>query len=205
MHYRIDDDPKGNIAMTETTTPTNLNGLDVYELDKTLFAVAKQPELAQVQFALESEWLDGCHQRAVTGPCKQNGEVVENRTARYTLESDEPAALLGTDKSTSPAEYILQALAGCYAVTFPKNATVRNIHLTSLSFDLETDFDLQGFLGLADDVKPGTQEIRIAVTAEASNATAEELEELTRSVEGQSPIRDTLANPVTVSTTLVTE
>lgn len=193
------------MKMTETTASTTLNGLDVYELDKTLFAVAKQPELGQVQFALESDWIDGCHQRSTTGPCRQNGSEVESRTARYTMESDEPAALLGTDKATSPAEYVLQALAGCYAVTFAKNATVRNIELTSLRFDLETDIDLQGFLGLADDVRPGAQEIRIAVSASSSNATIEQLEELTRSVEGQSPIRDTLANPVTVRTTLTTE
>ena len=189
--------------MTNTSSTLTINGVDKQALDATIDAVRETPALAQVTFSLGSEWLDGCHQRSTTGELHQNGELVSSREASYVLESDEPAALLGTDKAASPAEYVLQALAGCYAVTYATNAAVRGIELSSLRLEMQTDFDLQGFLNLDDSVRPGAQEIRINVHAESPNASTEQLQELTDAVQKRSPIRDTLANPVQVVTTLV--
>lgn len=186
-----------------TSSTTTINGVDKQALDATIDAVRQTPALAQVTFSLNSEWLDGCHQRSTTGDLRQNGDLVSTREASYVLESDEPAALLGTDKAASPGEYVLQALAGCYAVTYATNAAIRGIELSSLKLEMQTDFDLQGFLNLDDSVRPGAQEIRINVHAESPNASAEQLQELTDAVQKRSPIRDTLANPVQVVTTLV--
>lgn len=177
-----------------------LNGIDKVALDATMKALRENPDLAKVTFALESEWLRGCHQRSVTGRLRQNGQVVESRSSTYVLESDEPAALLGTDTAASPGEYILQALAGCYAVTYATNASARGIELTSLKLNLEADFDLQGFLNLDDSVRPGAQEIKVTVHVEAANATRQQLEQLTEIVQNRSPIRDTLCGPVQVTT-----
>ncbi|WP_110207261.1 OsmC family protein [Nocardioides daejeonensis] len=185
-----------------TITTGVINGVDTDALAETIAAVRTDPTLAQVTFTLGSEWGGGCHQRATTGPVRQSGAEVESRTARYTLESDEPAALLGTDLAASPAEYVLQALAGCYAVTFAANAAARGIELSSLRFDLETDFDLQGFLNVDDSVRPGAQEVRVVVHATSTNAERSALEELCTAVQQRSPIRDTLASPVRVTTTL---
>jgi uncharacterized OsmC-like protein len=181
---------------------TDLNGVDTQALADTVAALRAEPALAQVTFTLGSEWTEGCRQRSTTGPVRQDGAEVESRTARYTLESDEPVALLGTDRAASPGEYVLQALAGCYAVTFAANAAVRGIELSSLRFDLEADFDLQGFLNLDDSVRPGAQEVRVQVHAESPNAGREQLEELTAAVQQRSPVRDTLASAVQVTTTL---
>ncbi|WP_435198664.1 OsmC family protein [Janibacter sp. GS2] len=180
-----------------------MNGIDTEALSATLDAVGRDPGLADVTFGLESEWLDGCHQRASTTDLRQNGEVVETHTTRYTMESDEPAALLGTDKAASPAEYVLQALAGCYAVTFAANAAARGIELDSLRLDMRADLDLHGFLGLDESVRPGVQEVRVDVHATSSNSSREQLQELTDAVQQRSPIRDTLASAVTVKTILV--
>lgn len=188
--------------MTTQINDSMLNGVDTAALAATRDAVRENPSLAQVTFALDSSWIEGCHQSATTGAVRQNGEVVEDRTARYVLESDEPAALLGTDKAASPGEYVLQALAGCYAVTFATNAASRGIKLDSLKLEMEVDFDLQGFLNTNAAVRPGAQGIRVTVHAESPNATRSELEELTQAVQARSPIRDTLANPVEITTLL---
>ncbi|MFK4146590.1 OsmC family protein [Streptomyces sp. NPDC004065] len=188
--------------MTTSSTSGVINGVDTGALFETIEAVRNEPALAQVTFTLGSEWVDGCHQSASTGPVRQNGSEIETKTARYSLESDEPAALLGTDKAASPGEYILQALAGCYAVTFAANAASRGIELSTLRFDLEADFDLQGFLNLDDTVRPGAQEVRVTVHAESPNASRAQLEELTQAVQQRSPIRDTLASAVQVTTSL---
>ncbi|MGH3357657.1 MAG: OsmC family protein [Nocardioidaceae bacterium] len=179
-----------------------INGVDTEALSETMDAVREEPGLAHVTFGLESDWIDGCHQKASTKDLLQNGEVVETRTARYTMESDEPAALLGTDNAASPGEYVLQALAGCYAVTFAANAAAREIKLDTLRLDMQADFDLHGFLGLDESVRPGAQEIRVDVHATSSNASRDELRELTELVQQRSPIRDTLAGAVTVTTVL---
>lgn len=180
-----------------------INGVDTEALAATLEAVREEPGLAHVTFGLESNWIDGCHQKAETTDLLQNGEIVQSRTARYVLESDEPAALLGTDNAASPGEYVLQALAGCYAVTFAANAAARNIELDTLRLEMHTDFDLHGFLGLDDKVRPGAQEVRVDVYATSKTSSQDELRELTKVVEQRSPIRDTLANSVSVKTTLV--
>ncbi len=179
-----------------------INGVDTDALAATIDAVRQEPGLARVTFGLESKWVTGCHQKASTTDLVQNEEVVATRTARYSMESDEPTALLGTDKAASPGEYVLQALAGCYAVTFAANAAARDIELDSLRLDMEADFDLHGFLGLDDAVRPGAQEVRVEVHATSSNASREQLRELTETVQRRSPIRDTLAGPVTVKTAL---
>lgn len=180
-----------------------INGVDTKALEMTLDAVRETPGLAHVTFGLESNWVTGCHQKAVTTDLIQNNEVVSSRSARYVLESDEPAALLGTDKAASPGEIVLQALAGCYAVTYAANAAMRNIELDSLRLEMFADFDLHGFLGLDEKVRPGAQEIRVDVHATSNNATQEQLQELTEAVEKHSPIRDTLVSAITVKTTLV--
>ncbi len=119
------------------------------------------------------------------------------------MTSDEPTALLGTDTAVSPAEYVLQALAGCYTVTLTANAASRGIELKSFRLELEGDIDLRGFLGIDTAIRPGVQQLRVRVHIEAPDATREQLEELISLVESRSPIRDTLVNPVDVVTTLV--
>lgn len=185
-----------------TQTPSTLNGVDREALNSTLDAVRKDPHLAQVSFTLGANWTGGCRQSAVTGATRQAGHTIADRTARYTLESDEPAALLGSDTAASPGEYVLQALAGCYAVTFATHAASRGIELSALRLDMEADFDLQGFLGLDEDTRPGAQEIRVTVHAESPNTPREGLRELTELVQRHSPIHDTLAHEVRVSTSL---
>lgn len=180
-----------------------INGIDQDALFATIDAVKQQPELAQVSFNLNSEWLQGCHQRATTGDVMQNGSPIESRKTAFVLESDEPSELLGTDKAASPAELILHALAGCYAVTYAMNAAADDIELSSLRLEMTADVDLQGSLNTNDQVRPGLQQIRIQVHATSPNTSQDRLEELTRTVEKRSPIRDTLVSPVEVHTTLV--
>jgi uncharacterized OsmC-like protein len=182
-----------------------INGVNTDALAETVKAVTGAPGLANVTFQLESAWQSGCRQTAMTKALVQDGAPVSSRTTTHVLESDEPVALLGTDHAASPGEYILQALAGCYAVTFATQAAIRGIELSSLRLELQADFDLHGFLGLDDNVRPGAQEVRVLIHAESPNAAREDLEELTDAVQARSPIRDTLAAAVSVRTLLAAD
>ncbi|SDO57925.1 Uncharacterized OsmC-related protein [Streptomyces sp. cf386] len=179
-----------------------VNEIDVNALHNTIDAVQATPALGQVTFAVDGSWQGGCRLDARTGTLTQGGEQDEKRVAKYTMSSDEPAALLGTDTAVSPAEYLLQALAGCYTVTIATLAASQGIELGSVRLELEGDVDLRGFLGIAPAIRPGLGQVRVRVHAEAPGATREQLEELIALVENRSPIRDTLVNPVGVVTTL---
>lgn len=118
------------------------------------------------------------------------------------MSSDEPTALLGTDSAVSPAEYLLQALAGCYTVTLAALASAQGVELEAYRLELEGDIDLQGFLGIDPTVRPGLQQVRVRLDVDAPGTSRERLQELVSLVESRSPIRDTLVSPVDVVTTL---
>jgi hypothetical protein len=81
------------------------------------------------------------------------------------------------------------------------NAAARDIKVESLSFSMQGDIDLHGFLGLSDRVRPGYQNIRLSCRVK-SDAPREKLEELWAYVQRTSPVLDIVRNPVPVSLTI---
>ncbi|BAH55437.1 OsmC family protein [Rhodococcus opacus] len=183
-------------------TKQTVNGVDLQALNETIEAVRGDRALGKVSFAVNGEWQGGFRVNSQTGGLTQAGQVDNSRLGKFTMSSDEPAPLLGTDTAVSPAEYVLQALAGCYTVTLAANAASRGIELESYKLELEADFDLASFLGVAPEEAPGAREIRVKVDLSAPGATREELQDLVDTVQKRSPIRDTLVRPVDVVTTL---
>jgi uncharacterized OsmC-like protein len=181
---------------------STINGVDLDALDDTIEAVTNQRGLGRVTFSVDGAWEGGFRLRAATGSLVQDGRADGARAGRFAMTSDEPTALLGSDTAASPAEHLLQALAGCYTVTLAANAAARGITLEGYRLSLEADFDLAGFLGIDEDQTPGAQQIRVKIDLDAPNATREQLDELVEVVESRSPIRDTLMRPIDVTTTL---
>lgn len=179
-----------------------VNGVNLDQLTATIEAVRGDRALGEVTFSVGGQWEDGFKLRAATGALTQAGQKDESRAGKFEMRSDEPASLLGTDTSVSPAEYVLQALAGCYTVTLTANAASKGIELKSFQLNLEADFDLASFLGVAPEEHPGASQIRVNVELDAPGSSREELEELIEIVQQRSPIRDTLIRPVDVVTTL---
>lgn len=185
--------------MTTTTKPY----LDIDAVRATVEAVRQQPALGKVTFNMKSRATGGVALETKTGPILQNGVPDASRNAKFTLVSDEPVALLGTDTGVSPAEYALKALAGCYGVTLTSLAASRGIQLDKIELDLNFDIDLNGFLGIDESVRKGAQAIRVDVQLESEGASREELGDLVSALESHSPLHDTFANPVSVSARLV--
>jgi uncharacterized OsmC-like protein len=116
------------------------------------------------------------------------------------LEADEPPALLGTDLAPNAGEAALHALSSCMSVTYAYAAAAMGIDISSLSFDLETDTDLRGFLELDKSIRPGLSQIRVKVNL-ACNDTPEQVKELHERVLRTSPLYDTFKNPVDIKVT----
>ncbi|MFE8989958.1 OsmC family protein [Streptomyces collinus] len=181
---------------------TVINDIDVQALEDTTAAVEANPQLGQATFSVDGAWQGGCRLTAQTGALTQAGERDESRVAKYTMSSDEPAALLGTDTAVSPAEYLLQALAGCYTVTLAALGAAQGIELKGFRLELEGAIDLRGFLGIDPAIRRGLQQVRVHLHVDAPDTPREQIEELIALVENRSPIRDILVSPVDVVTTL---
>lgn len=184
---------------TATTQPN----VDQTAVEATVAAVSAQRELGQVTFTMRSQSTGGLTAKTQTGPMIQAGNPDESRLGKFTLHSDEPLGLLGTDTAVSPAEYLLKSLAGCYTATLAFLAAARNITLDEVRLTLGFETDLSGFLGIDKTVRKGAKQVSIDVEIDSAGTPRQELEELVKALEDTSPIRDTIANPVAVTTRLV--
>jgi uncharacterized OsmC-like protein len=185
--------------MSETLTARN--GIDVDQLLATIQAVRADPAVAAFTFQASSRWQSGTHNRGQIGRFLHAGQEDESREETFQPDGDEPPVLLGRNQGPNAVELLLQALGFCYAVGYVANAAARGIEITRMDYELEGDLDVRPFLGL-DGPRPGFTEIRAKGIVSSPNATPEQLEDLCRYVQDTSPVRDCLANPVPVRTTL---
>lgn len=186
---------------TSTPIATVVNGVNVDQLIGTINAIKDNPSLARFQFRAETEWEDGGHSRTTIKSFYGAGQEDASRAKSFVLEGDEPPVLLGGNAGPNAVEAVLHALASCLSVGFIYNAAAQGINVESLTFRLEGDIDLHGFLGLSDRVRPGYQNIRLSYRVK-SNAPREKLEELCEYVQKTSPVLDIIRNPVPVSINL---
>ncbi|HSJ54057.1 MAG TPA: OsmC family protein [Anaerolineae bacterium] len=177
------------------------NGVNVEQLVATMDAIRRNPELARFRFRAHNAWIDGGHSRTTIQGFYGAGQEDTSRTKPHILEGDEPAVLLGSNAGANAVEAVLHALASCLAVGFVYNAAAQGINVESLSFDLEGELDLRGFLGLSRDVRPGYEGIRLTYRVR-SDAPREKVEALCEYVQQTSPVLDMLRNPVPVKVQL---
>lgn len=165
-------------------------------------AVRRHPTAGAVRYIQEATWQGGLRTSSRATFVSALGESSINEQP-HVICSDEPAALLGEDSAPSPGDLLLGALAGCYMVTLAANAAVLGLEMSDVRLHLEGSIDLQGFLGLNENVRSGFSDITVEVMVDCPGATEEVLAELIRRVERFSPIRNTLVDPVPVVTRLI--
>ena len=175
-----------------------VNGVNVDELFGTIDAVKNAPVIAKFKFRASNKWLDGGHNRT-TIKNFYGTQQEHHRKEPFVLDADEPPLLLGNDQGPNPVEYALTALAACVTTSIIYHAAARGVTIRSMESRLEGDIDLQGFLGLKDDVHRGYESIRMYVTIDA-DASPDKLEEIIKLGPTYSPVYDTFtrAVPVTV-------
>jgi uncharacterized OsmC-like protein len=183
-------------------TVTVRNGIDVGALVETIEAIEQKPELATFTFRARTSWQDGMHSSAEIGSFQHAGSEDGTREQPFTLLGDEPPVLLGRNLGPNAVELLLAALGFCYSVGYVANAAARGIEIEEMSYEIEGDIDLRNFLGVSQEARAGFSEIRAKAYVKAPGASLDELEELCTYVQDTSPVRDALANPVPVTTTI---
>lgn len=191
-----------NMTEASKKTPENkpINGVNVDELFGTIEAVKKSPVIAKFRFRAENRWVDGGHNRTTIKNYFGTQQEHERKEA-FVLDADEPPLLLGRDLGPNPVEYALTALAACVTTSIVYHAAAKGVAIRSMESRLEGDIDLQGFLGLRDDVPRGYKEIRMFVKIDA-DAPPEKLEEIVQLGPTYSPVFDTITRAVPVKVKL---
>lgn len=182
-------------------TITVRNGIDVDQLVATIGAIKEQPSISTFTFKATTAWKDGTLNHAEIGDFVHNGARVE-RPEPFRLIGDEPPVLLGANRGPNAVELVLAALGFCYGVGFVANAAARGIDLSELRYEVTGDIDVQSFLGMTKETRPGFSAIRARAWVRSPNATPEQLEELCQYVQDTSPVRDIIANATPVDTSL---
>lgn len=181
-------------------TITARNGINVEQLVATIGAIESDASVARFTFKASSEWVEGTRNEGEIKDFRHAGVTVE-RPQPYQLTGDEPPVLLGSNAGPNAVELLLQALGFCYGVGYVANAAARGIDISELRYEVEGDIDVRSFLGL-DGPRAGFTAIRAKAWVKSPNATTEQLEELCQYVQDTSPVRDSLANAVPVTTDL---
>lgn len=174
----------------------SVNGINVNQLFDTIELINETPEISQFKFRATNQWQGGTHNRAKVKDFYGAMQEDDSREA-LTFEIDEPPVLLGGNKGANPVEYLLVGLSGCLTTAMVAHAAAKGIALRSVESRLEGDLDVQGFLGLSEEIPVEYQEIRVnfKIDADMSN---EEKEELIAMAQKYSPVFNTVSKPVSV-------
>ena len=190
--------------MTRTATNPVIakvdNGVNVTALLGAREALEKAPEAAQFKWRASCEWLNGTHSRSAIGNFFGLG-AEQSRDRTFTVEADHPQVFASEDNAPTPVELVLSGLASCLTAGVAAVAQRRGIQLRSVKATLEADMDLQGILGIDDEVRNGFGAIRIHFDIRA-DASEDDVKALVAQSQKRSAVFDVITNPTSVFVTI---
>ena len=136
------------------------NGVNVTALLDARGALEKAPAAAQFKWRASCEWLKGTHSRSTIGNYFGLG-AEQSRNKTFAVEADHPPVFAAEDNAPTPVELVLSGLASCLTAGVAAVAQRRGIQLHSVKASLEADMDIQGILGIDDEVRNGFGGIRV--------------------------------------------
>ena len=152
--------------------------LDLDAFEATRAAVEADPEAGKGAFSSVTTWVDGAR--------------AETRARSFTIETDEPSPLGGTDQAVDPMELLLASVGTCLTIGWVTHAARHGVEFRDLRIEVTGDYDLRGYLGI-DQTRPGFGAITytVDVDTDADDAT---LEDIRKAAEAGSPMVDNTAN-----------
>jgi uncharacterized OsmC-like protein len=176
------------------------NGVNVAALLAAREALAKAPEAANFRWRASSEWIDGTHSRSTIGGFFGLG-AEQTRGKSFIVEADHPQVFASEDNAPTPVELVLAGLAGCLTAGVAAVAQNRGIQLYSVKATVEADMDLQGILGIDDDVRNGFNAVRVHFDIKA-DASKDDIAALVAQSQKRSAVFDIITNPTDVHVTV---
>jgi len=191
--------------MTQATVEQEVvrNGVNVTNLFNTINLVDEHREAAAFQFRATNRWISGTHSESRIRGFFGAGQEDETRTEDFVLQADHTQVLNGNDEGPTPVEYVLHALAACLTAGIGNVASARGVELDFVESTVEGDIDLQGILGLSDEVRNGYQRIRVSFRI-AGDASDEKLRQIVEQSKARSAVFDIVTNGVPVEIEVAT-
>ena len=180
--------------------PEARHGVDTPNLFATIDAVRENRDLAKFKFRATNQWIRGTHCRSTIESFDGAGGTHE-QTANFQYDADHPPVLCGEGSAPTPVEHLLHALAACLTAGLANIAAARGITLRSVESSVEGDMDLQGILGLSDDVRNGYQGIRVRFKVDA-DAPEDKIRKLVDQATARSAVYDVFTNGIPVEISL---
>jgi uncharacterized OsmC-like protein len=176
----------------ETMTKSVVNGFRTEDIVATLDAIRTNPEIAKFKFRARNKWISAGHNQARVmdfyGGCQED----TTRKKAWVMDNGEPPILLGSNEGPNPVEYLLSAFSGCMTTTMALHAAARGMEVDSIESMFEGDLDVQGFLGMNENIRNGYQKIRVSFDIKG-NLTTEQKQELLMFTR-MSPVLDVVTN-----------
>jgi len=182
--------------MSETTKPVK-NGVNVDALVAAREALTKAPAAAEFKWRAACEWKNGTHSHSTVESFFGLGEE-QHRKKTFGFDADHPEVFAAEDNGATPVEYVLVGLASCLTAGIASVAQYRGIQLKSVKATIEGDMDLQGILGIDDEVRNGFKGIKVSYDIDA-DASREDIEALVAQSQKRSAVYDIVTNPTNVS------
>jgi len=176
------------------------NGVNVEALLGARQALDEAPEAAQFKWRATCEWINGTHSRSTIGGFFGLG-AEQSRGKEFTVEADHPELFAAEDNAPTPVELALSGLASCLTAGIAAVAQHRGIQLHSVKATLEADMDLQGILGIDEDVRNGFSAIRVHFNV-AADASDDDIKALVAQSQKRSAVFDIITNPTNVFVTV---
>lgn len=175
--------------MAEQQTINIVNGVHIDPLKDTISAIRKDPDLANSKFHIHNRWLGGTHNRGIVSEFYAANCTIPH-TQTFTLDAGEPDLLGGEDQAPNPVEHLLNALAACLTNSLICHATVNEIPIEELECDVYGEIDINGFLGLSENIRKGFKNITVKFKINTDEPSTEKLLEFAK----YSPVFDTVLN-----------
>ena len=183
--------------MTATEMSPVRNGVDTATLFATIGVVKEQRDLARFTFRATNRWIDGTHSRSTMRTFSGAGGD-HTHVSEFSFDADHPTVLVGQDQGPTPVEFLLHALASCLTAGVANISAARKVALRSVESSVEGDMDLQGILGLSDEVRNGYQQIRVSMRVDA-DAPAETVRQIVDQSRARSAVFDVITGSVPVT------
>ena len=185
------------MTMTTSSNASNIkNGVNVDALLGAREALEQTPEAAQFKWRASCEWVTGTHSRSVIGDFFGLG-AEQSRGRSFRVEADHPKVFAAEDNAPTPVEIVLSGLASCLTAGVAAVAQRRGIQLHSVKATVEGDMDIQGILGMDDDIRNGFGGIRVHFDIRA-DASPDDIKSLVAQSQKRSAVFDIVTNPTNV-------
>lgn len=178
-----------------------VNGIDTDAVKELIGRVANDSDEGQTNWKVTTLWKGGARTETRVDGYHIGGQYVKKD---FTISTDEPLELGGTNSSANPQETLMAALNACMTVGYVVGCAMEGIELEELRIETEGEIDLRGFFGLDPNVKPGYDEIHYTVHIKG-NGTKEQFRKVHETVIATSPNRFNVANSIRLTSDLMVE